>query len=130
MKSGSRDPMEIKNGSGAKRGAAVGQVRAPIVVLECREGVADHGISSRRFETADAYHQVVLVLRDNWRVIVCRDGRQWILQRRKKGGAERPWRAVGYFRTRDALLRACATDCGPNAPNTLDALVALPEHFR
>ena len=78
-------------------------------------------------ETADGYAQIVAYLCDGWRVIVCKDNIQWILQRRKKGGAERPWRAVGYFRTREALIRLCAASCGRIDPATLAALAALPE---
>ena len=80
-------------------------------------------------ETADGYARVVARLCDGWRVIACKDDLQWILQRRKKGGAERPWRAVGYFRTRDALMRLCAASCWRIDPAALAALGALPETF-
>jgi hypothetical protein len=77
-------------------------------------------------ETSDAYSGVVTCLCDHHRVIVCRDRIQWIVQRRKNGGAERPWRGVGYFRTRDALIRACATLCGQIDPVALAILADLP----
>ncbi len=67
-------------------------------------------------ETADGYIGVIAVLSDQWRVIVCKDAIQWILQRRKRGGAERPWRGSGYCRTRQALIRLCATSCGRDRP--------------
>ena len=55
--------------------------------------------SGQKQETADNYAGVIAVLSDRWRVIVCKDGKQWILQRRKKsGGAERPWRSREYLR--------------------------------
>jgi len=51
-------------------------------------------------ETADDYGNVVLRLAENFRVIISKDDIQWILQRRAKGAAQRPWRSLGYFRTR------------------------------
>ena len=80
-------------------------------------------------ETGDAYSGVITNLCDSRRVITCRDNHQWITQYRKKGGAERPWRGVGYFRTREALIRACATLCGRIDPNAVAILLALPTHF-
>ncbi|MCR9151252.1 MAG: hypothetical protein NXH83_13845 [Rhodobacteraceae bacterium] len=81
-------------------------------------------------ETADDYVGTVAQLNATWRVIVCRDGIQWILQRRKNGGAERPWRSVHYCQTRKALTRLCATLCGRVDPLALATLHALPEHIR
>lgn len=83
--------------------------------------------SGQKQETSDNYAGVIAVLSDGWRVIICKDGIQWILQRRKKGGAQRPWRGQGYFRTRRALLRVCATSCDRIDPCAMAALVALPE---
>lgn len=76
-------------------------------------------------ETGDAYDQVVATPCEGWRVIVCKGGFQWILQRRK-GGGEWPWRATGYFRTRKALMRVTAASCGALAA---EALASLPETF-
>jgi len=86
-------------------------------------------IGVQRQETADAYHGVVAHLCAHHRVITCRDDIQWVFQRRKKGDAERPWRGVGYFRTREALIRACASLCGRIDPCALAILAALPEHI-
>ena len=80
-------------------------------------------------ETSDAYSGVIADLCDCHRVVICKDALQWILQRRKKGGAERPWRGVGYFRTRNALIRACASLCGRIDPAALAILMALPDHI-
>lgn len=65
-----------------------------------------------RHETADNYYGVIVHLTARHRVVICKDAIQWILQRRKNGDAKRPWRGVGYFRTRDALIRVSATLCG------------------
>ena len=80
-------------------------------------------------ETSDAYACVTTQLCPRHRVIVCNDAIQWILQQRKKGGAERPWRGIGYFRTRDALLRVSATLCGRIDPAAMALLLALPDQI-
>ena len=81
-------------------------------------------------ETADEYANVVCYLNPECRVIRCRDNVQWILQRRKKGGAERPWRSVGYCTTRKAIIRLRASSCGPIAHETMAVLERLPERCR
>jgi hypothetical protein len=80
-------------------------------------------------ETADDYLRVIARLCRQHRVVVCKDSIQWILQRRKKGGAERPWRSAGYFRTCDALIRVSASLCGRVDPAAMAILAALPSHF-
>ena len=54
-------------------------------------------------ESSDHYSYVILRLNNRWRIILCRQGLQWILQRRESfhGGA---WRGFRYFRTREALI--------------------------
>lgn len=95
-----------------------------------RDRFSGTGKSARAtHETADTYARVVARLCDGWRVIACRNDLQWIVQRRKKGGGECPWRAVGYFRTRDALVRLCAASCWRIDPAALAALAALPERI-
>lgn len=58
-----------------------------------------------------------LVRAGDVRVIECRDGIQWILQRRRPGGR---WTDLGYFRNRDALIERSELD--------LAELRALPPH--
>ena len=81
-------------------------------------------------ETANDYIGIVARLCDRYRVIVCKDRIQWILQRRdgERHGRSR-WAGVGYFRTREALLRASRALCGRIDPTALAALALLPEHF-
>jgi len=57
-------------------------------------------------ESSDQYSYVILRLNNRWRIILCRQVLQWILQRRENlhGGA---WRAFRYFRTRKALIEEC-----------------------
>ena len=82
---------------------------------------------STHHETSDNYAGVVARLCGRRRVIVCRDHIQWILRRRRRGGAERPWRSVGYFRTREALMRVSAGLCCRIDPATMAILAALPD---
>ena len=70
-------------------------------------------------ETTDGYPAVVAVLDDKTRVIECRAGIQWILQRRTNGGRF-PWASVSFCRTKEALVRLA----GPHP-----TLLALPDRF-
>ena len=76
-------------------------------------------------ERDDGYKGVVAQLTTRWRVIVCRDGIQWILQRKESshGG---PWRGVSYHTNRDGLLRACGS-LKALSSGAVEALAALPE---
>ena len=79
-------------------------------------------------ETADSYAAVVAQLNDQWRVIECRDGIQWILQRRDGQRAGQPrWMGVRYFRTREALITASRALCGCCDPAARGVLAALPD---
>jgi hypothetical protein len=82
---------------------------------------------ARHHESADDYHGIVARLDDRHRVIVCKDHLQWVLQRRdgERHGRAR-WASVGYFLTRNALIRSSRALCGRIDPA---ALAALPEHF-
>lgn len=84
-------------------------------------------LPNRNQETSDECQKVIAWLGFEHRVIVCRDGIQWIAQRRKKGGAERPWRSLGYFRSREALIGFCATLFGRLDPTAWAALAVPPE---
>ncbi len=75
---------------------------------------------STQHETSDSYHGEI-VGRGSHRAIICRDGIQYILQERKKGDAERPWRSVGYCTTRKALIRLGA-DVEPRLVPELEVL--------
>ncbi len=78
-------------------------------------------------------------LNARWRVIVCADGVQWILQRRNVPagtGGNRPerhstddWRGRAYCRTREALIRCCRAYSGEIDPVAAAALQTLPERI-
>ena len=76
-------------------------------------------------ERDDAYRNVVAQLTTRWRVVVCKDGIQWIVQQKESshGG---PWRGVSYHTHRDGLLRACGSLEALHSSG-LEALEALPD---
>lgn len=66
-------------------------------------------------EEADNYHKVI-VQTETHRVISCRDGIQWILQRRAglRHGQPR-WASLSYCITSNALIRLWATQMGEHS---------------
>lgn len=73
-------------------------------------------------EGDDTYLKVVLVLDQSTRIIECRDGIQWIIQRKdrlNKTGSR--WRGTAYCRTRARLEY--------RLPDHRDQLATLPAHF-
>ena len=85
---------------------------------------------AQHHESADEYSGIVARLSASHRVITCKDRTQWVLQRRdgQRHGRAR-WAGVGYFLTREALLRASRAMCAQIDPAALAAMAALPEHF-
>lgn len=77
-------------------------------------------------ETDDAYRNVVAFLNDRWRVILCRDGIQWVLQYAKQSRHRTAWRGRSYCRSREGLLRACARHAGEITPGSRAILDRLP----
>ena len=80
-------------------------------------------------ETDDDYDHVLFNLDYKHRVILCRDGVQWILQRRRYGGQkdldEGHWDGEGYYRTQDGLTRLIYARW--HLPGGLQTLDKLPE---
>lgn len=70
-----------------------------------RMGVTDI-IAATHCESSEHYNGVLMELDERWRLIVCSQKYQVILQRRESlhGGA---WRGYKYFRTKNALLKVC-----------------------
>ncbi len=79
-------------------------------------------------ERDENYRNVVAVLSPSWRVIRCKDGSQWILQRNVAGRSRRAeWRSVSYTVTREALLRLGAASCSRIDPSAWAVLTLLPD---
>lgn len=91
------------------------------------------GEASQKFstkETDDDYRDVVTLLNPEWRVIVCRDGIQWIVQQRDKATktlVTPRWRGRKYHRSRDTLLAALARLKIEVMPEAMAMLIALPD---
>jgi hypothetical protein len=85
---------------------------------------------SSRSEEVDDYHTVVAKLNDNWRIIVCTSGIQWILQRRvgERHGTPR-WESRCFCRTSEALNRLSRGRAGAIDPSADATLVSLPERI-
>ena len=77
---------------------------------------------------ADDYPAVVATLNTGWRIIECRDGLQWILQRRagKRHGQPR-WEGRCYCRTRDGLGARVRELAGGLDATALAILEGLPD---
>ena len=72
-------------------------------------------------ESADDYTRVILTLSGNTRIISCRDGIQWILQKRTGG----QWKARKYIRHKDSLLQHIekyGIELDPTAQEVLEGL--------
>ena len=85
------------------------------------------GNKTRR-ETSDFYSRVITVLAPRWRVITCRNGIQWILQRRTAEPLHKGiWRGQSYHTTQNSLIEACAKLELLSDDRARAALDALPE---
>ena len=78
-------------------------------------------------ESSDLYAKVIVQSSDRWRVILCSQGLQWIIQKKESSHAG-PWRAEKYLTSRSALIKACGTLGLLCDPATEALLFALPEH--
>lgn len=81
-----------------------------------------------RRERSDTYSGEIL-RSGGWRVTVCRDGIQWLLQRRRKAPGESAiaaWTTAAHCVTRTALLRLWRAHTGGDGA---DLLGLLPERF-
>ena len=81
----------------------------------------DH--NRHKHETVDDYAYVV-AQSENHRAILCRDGIQWIIQRKRAGISQ--WRSLHFVTTRAALVTLWP---GKDALSRA-AIEALPEHAR
>jgi hypothetical protein len=99
---------------------AIGRMPTP------RQRAASSLYSGR--ERDDGYGHVIAQINDQWRVIVCKDGIQWVLQRRD---AEKPhrgfWRGRRYHATRKDLIASCVALAGLTDGRVLAILARLPE---
>ena len=76
---------------------------------------------------SDDNYPAMTHLDDRHRVINCRDGIQWIVQRRMNTSGS-GWRGLSFCRTREALIRDAERRLGAPIPKDAAAILsALPE---
>jgi len=97
--------------------------------LSENRGAAYAVIPSHR-ESDDNYHDVIAQLAPRWRVIVCKDYLQWIIQKRTAEPLHAGvWRGVSYVTSRSSLIRLCASLELLSDDTVCATLYALPEQF-
>lgn len=99
----------------------------PFAAATDTQNITPTRVQRQHHETADDYLRTVVRLNQTWRVIECKDGLQWILQRRDAVRSGQPrWTGRRYFQTKAALLKISRALCGPLDAEALDILMALP----
>ena len=89
-------------------------------------GVADINNGSHRERDGD-YTDIVVQLAQRYRVILCSQHLQLIIQE-KEASHSGHWRAKSYHTSRDSLLSACGRLGLLSDPNVEAVLHALPDH--
>jgi len=111
--------------SSLKKNSAMGSDQEPCEFFE----PTNKDVRSYR-ERDDNYHDVVAQLDPRWRVIVCKDYLQWIIQKRTAEPLHRGvWRSQSYITSRSSLIRLCASLELLSDPLARARLEALPEQF-
>ena len=105
----------------------------PPTPVNVMPGVGCDKVPAHR-EIADHYHGVTVLLAPRWRVCICKDNIQWILQKRSSKHLNKGrWIGKSYCTTRDALIRVCS-ELGllsdPKARAVLEALPARISDYR
>lgn len=81
-------------------------------------------------ESHDNYRGKIVNCRDVWRIIICRDGMQFIVQRRSSKTHTGVWSGKSHCATREELINVCARlELLPNA-HVAAILQALPPYAR
>lgn len=86
------------------------------------------GVSAPSRNESESNYQPVVFLKPEWRVIECRDGIQWILQRRQKTHRRDAWRPISYCQTREALTRVYHAKSG-DVHGMVELSKLLPERI-
>jgi hypothetical protein len=98
--------------------------------LHQNSGGAHDSTPSHR-ERDETYWGVIVALSDRWRVIICKDEIQFILQKRSVPFPNTgTWAGKSYSTTRDALIAACSDRGLLSEPHLRRALDDLPSDVR
>ena len=73
-----------------------------------RDMITTSSTKRNRRESDEAYSKGVVTLTDRLRIIECRDGIQWIVQKRvsPQTATKAQWRGLNHYRHREDLLTA------------------------
>lgn len=81
-------------------------------------------------ERDDYYANVVLQFSPRWRIITCKHGIQWILQKRSVAPPNTgTWAGKSYATTRDGLIAACSERGLLSEPSVMTILSVLPDRI-
>jgi len=90
----------------------------------------DADSASAHRESQDNYIQVIAHPISRWRIIICKHGLQWIVQKRSTSTPNAGvWIGFSHHRTRDALIEVCSRLGLLSDANTEAVLHALPERI-
>jgi len=107
----------------------MGNISTPPTPSQNSGGSLPQRLSHR--ERDDSYAKVIAQLAPRWRVIICKDGIQWILQQRSVPFPNTgTWSGKSYSTTRDALIAACSERGLLSEPSASQVLEALPYDVR
>ena len=81
-------------------------------------------MSGSHRERDEGYSGVVAILAPGWRVILCKDGLQWIVQHK---GAGKDWRSLRFCASRAGLLDSLRL-ASAVSPEARRIIAALPEN--
>jgi hypothetical protein len=82
-------------------------------------------------ERDDHYRNGIIELRDGWRIILCRHGLQFIIQKRSTKKPNRGvWVGKSYHTTRDSLIDVCSQLNLLCSSEIKDELLKLPEKIK
>ena len=88
---------------------------------------ADMQMTPSYAERDDAYANVILVLNPRWRVIICKDGRQYVLQRRSsKMPNVGVWIGKSHNMTKAGLILSCSRLDLLQDIDIIERLLSLP----
>jgi hypothetical protein len=102
---------------------------APPLPLQNHGGA--HASTPSRRERDETYWGVIVALSDRWRVILCKDGIQWILQKRSVPSPNTgTWAGKSYSTSRSRLIAACSSRELLSEAFARQVLEALPSNVR
>ena len=98
--------------------------------LIANSGADARAVNAHR-EMSEFYTEVITYLDPRWRVVICKDRIQYILQYRSSKHLNKGmWLGKSYPTTRDALRCICSSRGLLSEPNARALLEALPERAR